>query len=144
MSPTAVAWTVGGRRLLSDAQVRRVVAAALEHGGRAGIQVSVVFVSDPELSRLHAEHLGDPSPTDVLAFDLGGPESGPAGELYVSVERALAVAEERGLAPGRELALYVVHGCLHLCGFDDRRPRARARMRAAERTVLRALGFGAR
>jgi probable rRNA maturation factor len=138
----AVAWTVPGPRLLSDAEVRAAAAAALEHGGRAGLPVSVVLVSDRELARLHGRYLGDPAPTDVLAFDLGGEgaeRGAPAGELYVSVERARAVARERGLAPDRELALYVVHGCLHLCGFDDRRPRARARMRAAEREVLERL-----
>lgn len=141
MSATAVAWTIGGPRLLADEEVRRIVAAALEHGGRRGIPLSVVFVGDDELARLHDEALGDPSPTDVLAFDLGQTGRGPAGELYVSVERARAVAEERGFAPAGELALYLVHGCLHLCGFDDRRPRERARMRAAERAVLAGLGF---
>jgi rRNA maturation RNase YbeY len=139
-----VAWTVGGPRLLSDAEVGRIAAAALGHGGRGEIRVACVFVSDRELARLHARHLGDPSPTDVMAFDLSGPGGGVDGELYVSVERARAVARRLGRAPERELALYVVHGCLHLCGFDDRTPRARARMRAAEATVLARLGLGPR
>jgi probable rRNA maturation factor len=103
-----------------------------------------VFVSDAELARLHAEHLDDPSPTDVMAFDLGEEGGGPAGEVYVSVERARAVARERELAPEAELLLYVVHGCLHLCGHDDHEPRARARMRAAERAVLTRLGSAPR
>jgi probable rRNA maturation factor len=76
----------------------------------------------------------------VIAFDLGaGP--GPGGEVYVSVERAREVAARRGVPPGRELALYVVHGALHLCGFDDRRSTERAAMRAAEAAVLSALGY---
>ncbi|MEQ1893563.1 MAG: rRNA maturation RNAse YbeY, partial [Planctomycetota bacterium] len=54
---------------------------------------------------------------------------------------ARAVARRRGLLPRRELALYLVHGCLHLAGFDDLEPRARRRMRAAERAVLAPLGF---
>jgi probable rRNA maturation factor len=61
----------------------------------------------------------------------------------VSVERARVEARRRDLSPERELALYVVHGCLHLCGFDDRAPRPRARMRAAERAVLARLGYAA-
>jgi probable rRNA maturation factor len=97
-------------------------------------------VTDRELARLHGERLGDPSPTDVMAFDLG-PGKGVAGEVYVSAERARRVSRERDEPPERELALYVVHGCLHLCGFDDRRPRDRARMRAAERSVLSRLGL---
>jgi probable rRNA maturation factor len=145
--PAEVSWAVPGPRLLSDSEVRAVVAAALEHGRRPELFVAVVFVSDAELARLHHETLGDPSPTDVLAFDLGSRtggdgEAGPAGEVYVSVERARAEARARGIAPEGELALYVAHGCLHLCGHDDRRPEARARMRAAERAVLTRLGYG--
>jgi probable rRNA maturation factor len=135
-----VSWPIGGVRLLSDAEVGEAVRAALAHGGRADAAVSVVFVTDAELARLHAEHLGDPSPTDVMAFDLGTAGGGPAGEVYVSVERARAVARARDLAPELELALYVVHGVLHLCGFDDRSGPDRARMRRAERTVLASIG----
>lgn len=141
---TESAWTLGGRPLLSKREVGRIVAAALEHGGRPGLPIAVVFTGDRELSALHARALGDPTPTDVITFDLGADTSGPVGELYVSAERARAVARRRGVEPRRELALYVVHGCLHLCGFDDRRPRERARMRAAERAVLARLGYRSR
>ncbi len=136
-----VSWTLPGPRLLSDAEVHAVARAALEHGGRPELHVAVVFVSDRELARLHGQTLADPSPTDVLAFELGEGGAGPGGEIYVSVERARSEARSRGLAPDGELALYLVHGCLHLCGHDDRRPRPRARMRAAERVVLSRLGF---
>lgn len=140
-SAAEVSWDVPGPRLLSDAEVRAAVAAALEHGRRPALSVAIVFVSDPRLAELHGLHLGDPSPTDVMAFDLGASGFGPSGEVYVSVDRARAVARARDLAPDRELALYVVHGCLHLCGFDDHRARDRARMRAAERAVLARLGY---
>jgi len=139
-TPAEVTWTVPGPRLLSVAEVRAVVAAALEHGGRPELALALVFVSDAALARLHGRCLGDPGPTDVMAFELGTDGGGPAGEVYVSVERARAEARARDLAPERELALYVVHGCLHLCGHDDRASRPRARMRAAERAVLARLG----
>jgi len=135
-----VHWAASGRRLLSEREVQATVAVALAHGGRPGLRVEVVFVADRALARLHARHLGDPSPTDVITFDLAG-GAGAEAELYVSVQRARAEARARGLAPERELALYVVHGCLHLCGFDDRTPRARARMRHAEAEVLGRLGY---
>jgi probable rRNA maturation factor len=133
---------VPGRRLLSAREVRALVDAALAHGGRAELLVSVVFVSDAELARLHDRWLGDPAPTDVMAFDLGE-DGGAGGEVYVSVQRARAEARARGRTPAAELALYVIHGCLHLCGYDDRASRARARMRAAEREVLTRAGFPA-
>lgn len=137
-----VAWSpAAGEPVLGEDEVAAAVDAALEHGGRAGTLISVVFVDDAHIARLHGEWLGDGTATDVISFDLGAGEPGPAGELYVSAERARAVAAERGLDPRRELALYVVHGTLHLCGFDDHEPPERARMRAAEAQVLALLGY---
>ena len=136
-----VVWTLAGEPVLSEERVRRAVGAALAHGGRPGAGLSVVFVDDPTLAELHARHLGDPSVTDVMSFDLGEDGEGPAGEVYVSVDRARAVGERRGAPLERELLLYLVHGTLHLCGFDDHSPADRRRMRAAERAVLEKLGF---
>lgn len=135
----SIAWEVD-EPCVDDVEVRRTLDAALSHGGRAGIQLSVVFVTDPVLARLHEEALGDPSETDVISFDLGEEGGGPAGELYVSVDCARTQAAQRRVTLGRELALYLVHGALHLCGFDDHEPEDRERMRAAERTVLEGLG----
>ena len=133
-----IAWGVRSRPI-RDRAVRAVVRAALEHGGRPGIDLEVAFVSDPRLARIHGRFLGDPAPTDVISFDLGEDDGGPAGEIYVSVDRARAVARERGDPIELELSLYLVHGALHLCGFDDRTPAQRKRMRAAEASVLAAL-----
>ena len=134
-----VAWAQG-QALLADERVLAAARAALEEGGRPGLELSIVFVDDAELCRLHAELLGDPDPTDVITLDLGDEGGGPAGELYVSVDRAREVAGELGVATERELLLYVVHGVLHLCGHDDREARDLDRMRAAEGRVLARLG----
>ena len=135
-----ITWCVAARPLTDEA-VAAAVDAALAHGGRPGIDVDVVFVDDPTLADLHARFLGDPSVTDVMSFDLGDDAGGPSGELYVSVDRAEAVARDRGVRCARELALYLVHGALHLCGHDDHDPEERAAMRRAERAVLDALGY---
>lgn len=138
----SVAWTeAAGEPLLTEGATQRAVEAALSHGGRAGAEISVAFVDDGAIAAMHGEWLGDDAPTDVITFDLGEDQEGPAGELYVSVERARAEAAARGLDPVRELALYVVHGTLHLCGFDDHAEDERARMRAAEAQVLASLGY---
>jgi rRNA maturation RNase YbeY len=68
-------------------------------------------------------------------------EDGSGVDLVVSVERAHAIAADTGHAPQNELALYVVHGLLHACGFDDLDAAARREMRAAERVVLDRLGL---
>ena len=138
-APIWIAWKVRGR-LLGDPEVRRILRAALRHGQKPELGLSVVFLGDAALARLHRRWLSDGSRTDVITFDLSDAHS-QAGELYVSATCARRVARERGVEPRRELALYLVHGALHLCGFDDHAPRARARMRRAETTVLRALGF---
>lgn len=134
-----VCWTVEEPRL-AEGRVQEAVAAALEEGGRPGLELSIVFVGAEELRRLHEERLGDPEPTDVMAFDLGDEGPGPAGELYVSVDRAREVAGELGVPTERELLLYVVHGVLHLCGHDDHDPTAAQSMRAAEGRVLERIG----
>jgi probable rRNA maturation factor len=125
--------------VLADPAVTAAAEAALAHGGRPGLALSVVFVDDAEITRLHGDWFDDPTPTDVISFDLGEDEPGPAGELYVSVERARDEARARDLPLERELALYVVHGALNLCGFDDREEGDRRRMRAAEARVLERL-----
>lgn len=140
-APVGISWEVKGEHPLSDTAVAEAVRAAMDHGERAGAALDVVMVSDDELAELHRRYLDDPTPTDVITFDLGEEGHGPVGELYVSVDRARARAAERGVTVGRELALYVVHGALHLCGFDDHEPDDRARMRAAERSVMGALGY---
>lgn len=140
-----------GQRPLSEEDARAAVQAALDHGGRGTIDVDVILAGDGLLAELHGRFLDDPTPTDVLAFDLteqGLAEKGPAAEgpgvaaeIYVSVERAIEVARERGVQAARELALYLVHGALHLCGFDDHETAQRSAMRAAENEILEALGY---
>lgn len=135
----SISWTLA-RRPLSDAAVRALVAATLRHTRRRMAQLGIVFVTDAALARMHADWLEDSSPTDVISFDLSEGRR-RMGELYISVPCALRMARERGVSPARELALYVVHGVLHLCGHDDLRARDRARMREAERKILARLGY---
>jgi len=123
---------------LSDEDARAAVLAALSHAGRPGLRVDVVFVDDPTLQAMHEEFLNDPSVTDVMAFDYtqADGDADPEAEVYVSADRARAVAAERGKAVRDELLLYLVHGALHLCGMDDHEDGPREEMRAAESVVL--------
>lgn len=114
--------------------LRRVVRAALNHAGQLDLQVSLLLTDDREIARLHGEYLNDPTPTDVISFDLDG-----SAELVVSVETARRTAKELGHAVRAEVALYVVHGILHVCGYDDIRRSDRARMREAERAIIKSL-----
>jgi len=112
--------------------------------GPLGGSISIAVVSDPEMARHNVRWLRHKGPTDVLTFDLGGdPSAGMLdGEIIVSRDTARREALHRGHPTAQELALYVVHGVLHLLGHDDHRPADRRRMRAAERAVLASMGMG--
>lgn len=116
--------------------VAKVVRAVLEFAARPDLPVSLLLTDDAEIAALHARHLDDPTPTDVMSFDVDG-----AAEIVVSVTTARRVAKARGHAVRAEVALYIVHGLLHVLGHDDVAPRARARMRRAEREVMQRLGL---
>lgn len=127
---------------VSPAAVGRVV-DALDRGFRprcpAG-SLSVAFVGDREIAQLHADFLDDPSVTDVITFP-GEPHPGEdfAGEICINVDQARRAAREHGQSLAAELRLYLVHGWLHLAGFDDATPRQVASMRAAERKAAASL-----
>ncbi|MEO5957899.1 MAG: rRNA maturation RNase YbeY [Opitutaceae bacterium] len=109
-------------------------------------ELSIVFLTDPALARLHADFLNDPSPTDVITFP-GDPALGLAGEICISADAAVRqVGPELrvGRPPSvdafnRELTLYLVHGWLHLAGYDDLVPAKKRAMRRAEARALAVL-----
>jgi probable rRNA maturation factor len=130
--------------------LRRAATRALKLESVAAGRISLVFVDDAEMRALNARHLGHDYPTDVLSFllDVGDAEplTGKPGrwieaEIIVSGDTAVRQAPRYGWSPYDELTLYVVHGLLHACGYDDHSPRDKVRMRRREREVLETLGF---
>jgi probable rRNA maturation factor len=113
--------------------VRRVLAGE----GVAAGSVSIAVVDDATIHAVNRRHLAHDWPTDVLSFQLSDPGA-PflAGELVVSAERAVAVAQRCAVDPQAELALYLVHGLLHLCSYDDRAPSDTEAMRRREEEIL--------
>ena len=124
-------------RCLLQAAIERV----LRDAGITTAEISLAIVDDQQIHQLNLAHLQHDYATDVLSFLF---ESGPtfvSGEVIVSAETAERVAAELNIAPRDELLLYVVHGTLHLVGFDDQQPAARATMMQRELEVLAALGI---
>jgi probable rRNA maturation factor len=105
--------------------------------GGAG-ELSVVFLTDAALAQLHADFLDDPTTTDVITFE-GDPALGTAGEICVSADTAAAYAKAHGRDFSEELTLYVVHGWLHLAGYDDLQPAKKRGMRRAEARAMKLL-----
>lgn len=101
-------------------------------------ELSLVFLTDPDLAQLHDEFLDDPTTTDVITFE-GNPTLGTAGEICVSVDTAAAYARRHRRDFSAELTLYVVHGWLHLAGYDDLVPAKKRAMRRAEARAMKVL-----
>jgi probable rRNA maturation factor len=115
---------------------------ALQREGVKEASLSFVFVTRQKISALNKKYLGRAYATDVLAFDArekaGRARSGEAlvGDIIISVDAARTNARTYGVPFSRELALYVIHGILHLLGYDDHTPRDVKRMRRKEQQLL--------
>ena len=123
-----------------------MVDAALAESETRDCSLTVLLVDAKASARLHETHFADASATDVMTFPDGGldPETGRRhlGDLAVCVDVARRAAAARRRAVGDELILYILHGLLHLLGHDDRKPRDRAKMWAAQRRLLAGVGIG--
>jgi probable rRNA maturation factor len=92
-------------------------------------EIFVWLISDRRMALLHRKFLGHAEPTDVLTFQ--------HGEVFISVETARRHARAFGNSLVRELKLYIVHGLLHLHGFDDQTPSEAHKMKTAQEKILR-------
>ena len=130
--------------------LRHVTRSVLAGEGVDAAQISIALVDDAAIHEVNRQFLGHDYPTDVISFPLGEPmgrtehaEDLLDGEIVVSTETARCCASEHGCQPSEELALYVVHGLLHLCGYDDRSEGDRRQMRQREKSHLKKLGIPA-
>ena len=121
------------RRTLTRAAER-----ALRGVGREGGGVEILLVDDAEIRRLNRAFRGVPRRTDVLAFPLEIAEapSGLVGQIVISLDTARRQSRRLGVPLGLELQLLVVHGILHLVGYDDRDPLEADLMHHREREIL--------
>lgn len=123
LSPAEVSWLEERLGLV----LTEIVAAHPESELAALDELEYSLVDDATLAEIHGTFCDDPTPTDVITF--------PHGEILVSVEMAAQRAEEYGKGLCGETFLYLIHGLLHLVGFDDHRPED-AEVMAAEQERL--------
>jgi probable rRNA maturation factor len=119
----------------------RVVRIILKDESIERAEVGVAVVDDPTIAQLHQRYLNDPSPTDVLSFLLERSPKHLEGEIVVSADTAAASAPNYNWTAADELLLYVIHGALHLVGYDDTTPQKRSKMREKESEYLARLGL---
>ena len=105
-------------------------------------EISIAVVDDPTIRVLNRQYLNHDYETDVISFVLDWNEecSRLLGQLIVSTDTATTLAAEIGGTMQDELLLYVVHGMLHLVGYDDKQPALAAKMREAEKVYLNRQG----
>lgn len=99
----------------------------------------VVVVEDDEMIRFHTQFSFLEDTTDVLAFP-DEDDPGYLGDVIVNAAQAERAADERGLSFEKELLHYVIHGTLHLCGYEDHSTDGKRKMRALEQKYLRRIG----
>jgi probable rRNA maturation factor len=137
------------RGVMDGGWVKKIVRQVLKAEGVAlPYEVSLVFADSETVQRLNRNYRGVDEPTDVLAFYMlpqKGADSSFAlppdgvtrlGEVIISYPQAVAQAREQGHPPERELALLVIHGILHLLGYDHEEPEEESKMRERERELL--------
>lgn len=91
-------------------------------------EIEISLVSDDTIAKLHGDFMADPTPTDVITFH--------HGEIFISLDTAQRQAAENTEPYGQEVARYIVHGLLHLAGWDDRDETERKAMHEVQERIL--------
>ncbi len=122
-------------------RLRRITEALLAQDLElAEASLGVHLVSAGAMAKLNWRWLQHEGSTDVITFDhRAGPAEPLHGELFISLDDAVAQARPHGTTPAEELVRYIVHGVLHLLGHDDLSPGPRRRMKREENRLVRRL-----
>lgn len=141
-SPVQIFWANRQRETkVNLKKIRQIVEIALpffsEKPRQAKVRlprtVEVTFLNNRDITRIHADFLNDPTPTDVITFA----HSSDIGEILVGVSTAAVHAKKFHHEIDQEVALCVIHGLLHLLGYDDMTPAERDIMHREQDTVLK-------
>lgn len=126
---------------IDEFQVERLVQTFLSWKEVVCNEMSIHFVSKEKISELHESYFQDPSPTDCISFPIDSPDEDDGGykilgEIFVCPEIAIEYAQKHHLSPFKEVSLYIIHGLLHLLGYDDQDPKSKSIMRDEEKAAI--------
>ncbi len=138
---------VGGR-LEADwlREIAKRVLVAADAG--SAVEMGLVMASQERIQGLNRDYLGKNEPTDVIAFSMLPGEEAPSlfvpppdgvqhlGEVIISYPQAVIQADERGHSIEKEITILIIHGILHLLGYEDKKPELKRQMNAREAEIL--------
>jgi len=130
-------------RPIDLSKMKKVANKALRRLDLGKSEVNIVFVSNQRIRAMNRRYLGMDISTDVLAFsggDTPGGDDGFLGDVVISSDKAQQQAKEYGTSFLQEMALYVIHGILHLAGYEDRTKKGKALMRNMEDELIQKTG----
>jgi probable rRNA maturation factor len=124
------------RRRIAREPIGRTVRLVLKGEKIHRASVSVIFIDSRRTRKINRKYLAHDTITDVISFPLET-EGLLEGEIYINLDRAREQAAEYGVTKSNEITRLVVHGTLHLAGYDDRKPRQAVRMHARQERYVR-------
>lgn len=135
-------WTaIGDPETLVMQAVSAVAATPGAVLGTEGGEVSVLFTGDEAIASLNAAHRGKTGPTNVLSFPAHESARGWLGDIAIARGVCLREAETRGIEPADHVRHLLIHGFLHLHGYDHQADAEAEEMEAIERRALARLGI---
>jgi probable rRNA maturation factor len=139
----------GFESVIDEEWLRNIASAALEAEHKTDAEMGILITGQEEIRRLHREYMDEDTPTDVLSFAMmekSAPDAPdfvfPAGdvvhlgEVIISYPQAQLQAAERGHSARKEVAVLLIHGVLHLLGYDHDEPSRQQKMQEREKAVL--------
>jgi len=119
--------------------VKTVQKVLSQEGIKKSGEITLSFVNDRKIKKLNLKYLGKNNPTDVIAFDITEPEAREKifADIVISTDRAIYNAATFKTTPLFELYLYVIHGVLHILGYDDRNNKDKLIMRKREAELIK-------
>jgi probable rRNA maturation factor len=116
---------------IRSASIQKLVRFVLREKAISCQEIAIHFVTKRKIAALHAKFFDDPTPTDCITFPM---DEEFLGEIFVCPKVAIEYDPKN---PEQETALYIIHGILHLLGYDDRKPKPRARMHREQNRLLK-------
>jgi probable rRNA maturation factor len=136
--------------ILDEVWLREVAMKSLTAEDQIDVEMGILITGQDKIRQLHKEYMGEDEPTDVLSFAMKekGPPGTPdfvfpageadhLGEVIISYSQAELQSGEHGHSVKKEVAILLIHGVLHLLGYDHDMPECQHKMQAREKAILK-------